>query len=39
MGGYDGHRSIMDYLAVSPDFRGRGFGKLLVEKVKKKSSN
>ena len=26
----------MDYLAVSPDFRGKGFGKMLVEEVEKK---
>ena len=36
MGGYDGHRGIMNYLAVSPDFRGKGFGKMLVEEVEKK---
>ena len=39
MGGYDGHRGIMNYLAVSPDFRGKGFGKILVEEVEKNSSN
>ena len=27
MGGYDGHRGIMNYLAVSPDFRGKGYGR------------
>ena len=26
----------MDYLAVSSDFRGKGFGKMLVEEVEKK---
>ena len=36
MGGYDDHRGIMNYLAVSPDFRGKGFGKMLVEEVEKK---
>ena len=36
MGGYDGHRGIMNYLAVSPDFRGKGYGKMLVEKVENK---
>ncbi len=35
MGGYDGHRGIMNYLAVSPDFRGKGFGKMLVEEIEK----
>ena len=36
MGGYDGHRGIMNYLAVSPDFRGKGYGKMLVEEVENK---
>ena len=36
MGGYDDHRRIMDYLAVSLDFRGKGFGKMLVEEIEKK---
>ncbi len=31
MGGYDGHRGVMNYLAVNPDFRGNGFGKMLVD--------
>ncbi len=36
MGGYDGHRGVMNYLAVSPDFRGKGFGKMLVEVIENK---
>ena len=36
MGGYDGHRGVMNYLAISPDFRGNGFGKMLVEVVENK---
>ena len=36
MGGYDGHRGVMNYLAVSPEFRGKGFGKMLVEVIEKK---
>ena len=36
LGGYDGHRGIMNYLAVSPDFRGKGYGKMLVEEVENK---
>ena len=36
MGGYDGHRGIMNYLAVSPDFRGKGYGRMLVEEVENK---
>ncbi len=30
MVGYDGHRGWMNYLAVHPEYRGRGFGRLLV---------
>ena len=36
MGGYDGHRGVMNYLAVHPDYRGRGFGKQLVKFVEEK---
>ena len=36
MGGYDGHLGIMNYLAVSPDFRVIGYGKMLVKEVEKK---
>ena len=36
MGGYDGHRGIMNYLAVGPDFRGKGYGKMLVEELENK---
>ena len=36
MGGYDGHRGIMNYLAVSPNFRGKGFGKMLVKEIENK---
>ena len=32
MGGYDGHRGIMNYLAVSPNFRGKGFGNKMIDK-------
>ena len=31
MGGYDGHRGWVNYLAVSPDYRGAGLGKLIME--------
>ena len=27
MAGYEGHRGWMNYLAVAPRFRGRGFGR------------
>ena len=36
MGGYDGHRGVMNYLAVSPKFRGNGFGKMLVVEAENK---
>jgi ribosomal protein S18 acetylase RimI-like enzyme len=39
MGGYDGHRGVMNYLAVDPNFRGHGFGKILVEAVEDKLKN
>ena len=30
MGGYDGHRGWINYLAVHPDFQARGYGKQLM---------
>jgi ribosomal protein S18 acetylase RimI-like enzyme len=30
MVGYDGHRGWINYLAVDPEFRKRGFGRLLM---------
>ncbi|MDP9172675.1 MAG: GNAT family acetyltransferase [Planctomycetota bacterium] len=30
MAGYEGHRGWLNYLAVAPEFRGRGFGKQMV---------
>lgn len=30
MGGYDGHRGWVNYLAVSPELRGRGLGRELM---------
>ena len=36
MGGYDGHRGIMNYLAVNPNFGGNGYGKMLVEAIENK---
>ena len=33
MGGYEGHRGWINYLAVDPDFRKRGFGTLIMHEV------
>lgn len=33
MGGYEGHRGWINYLAVDPDFRRRGFGKAIMIEV------
>jgi ribosomal protein S18 acetylase RimI-like enzyme len=33
MAGYEGHRGWVNYLAVSPAFRGRGFARLLMARV------
>ena len=36
MGGYDGHRGIINYLGVHPNFRGNGFGGKLMQAVEEK---
>ncbi len=36
MGGYDGHRGSAYYLAVHPDYRGRGFANALITRLEKK---
>ncbi|SES95565.1 GNAT family acetyltransferase [Thorsellia anophelis] len=36
MGGYDGHRGSGFYLAVHPDFRGRGIANALINRLEKK---
>ncbi len=33
MTGYDGHRGSAFYLAVSPDHRRKGFGRILMDRV------
>lgn len=33
MAGYDGHRGWVNYLAVAPDMRGRGFGAALMREI------
>lgn len=35
MAGYEGHRGWMNYLAVAPRFRERGYGRALVEHVER----
>jgi ribosomal protein S18 acetylase RimI-like enzyme len=35
MGGYDGHRGWINYLAVSPGARNRGYGRKLMAYVEK----
>jgi ribosomal protein S18 acetylase RimI-like enzyme len=36
MAGYDGHRGWLYYLAVDPDYRRRGLGRLLVEEAQRR---
>ncbi|MEG3080505.1 GNAT family acetyltransferase [Halomonas sp. 5021] len=33
MAGYDGHRGSVFYLAVSPDYQHRGYGKLMMHRI------
>ncbi len=33
MAGYEGHRGWINYLAVSPAYQGRGYGRLLMERA------
>ena len=33
MGGYDGHRGWINYLAVHPDFQGNGYGQEIMNSV------
>jgi len=33
MAGYDGHRGWVNYLAVTPDARGKGYGRLLMRHI------
>ena len=39
MGGYDGHRGWIYYLAIDPAFQNLGYGSLLVEKVEQRLAN
>ena len=36
MGGYEGHRGWINYLAVDPDFRKNGYGRLIMEEVERR---
>jgi len=36
MAGYEGHRGWVNYLAVSPALRGRGYGAMLMKQVEAK---
>ncbi len=36
MGGYEGHRGWISYLAVSPNAQRKGFGRLIMEAVEEK---
>lgn len=36
MGGYEGHRGWINYLAVSPDCQGQGIGRALMDAVEAK---
>lgn len=35
MAGYDGHRGNVYYVAVSPDFQGRGYGRAIMAEVER----
>jgi ribosomal protein S18 acetylase RimI-like enzyme len=36
MGGYEGHRGWINYLAVDPDCRRNGYGRLIIEAVERR---
>lgn len=36
MGGYEGHRGWINYLAVDPDCRKNGYGRLIMEEVERR---
>ena len=39
MGGYEGHRGWINYLAVLPDYQGKGFAKQIMTAVEQKIKN
>ena len=36
MGGYEGHRGWINYLAVDPDYQRKGLGRLIMEDVERR---
>jgi len=36
MGGYEGHRGWINYLAVSPRYTGRGYARALISEIEKR---
>ena len=36
MGGYEGHRGWINYLAVDPEYRNNGYGRLIMRAVEKR---
>ena len=36
MAGYDGHRGWVNYLAVAPEARGKGYGRVLMQHVEER---
>ena len=36
MGGYEGHRGWINYLAVDPEHRNNGYGRLIMQEVEKR---
>ena len=36
MGGYDGHRGWIYYLAIDPDFQNRGYGSQLITEIERR---
>ena len=36
MGGYDGHRGWINYLAVDPDYQRMGYGRIIMKEIEQK---